>query len=82
MLFGLPNQKHPLFDQISYINDISIIVLDRDVAESDEARFICLENRTKTVPGTRVYAVGWGTTDETTKTGNPICCFFSQNKVW
>lgn len=54
--------SYPGFDQNSFKNDISIITLDRDVEESNEIGFICLEKVTRTSPGTKVYAVGWGFT--------------------
>jgi len=37
--------------------------LDRDVEESSAVGFLCVEQTTQTAPGTKVYAVGWGFTE-------------------
>lgn len=61
--------KHPDFDTTKYTNDVSVILLDRDVTESDETGVICLDRKDSTKPGTRAYAVGWGSTSVSTKIG-------------
>lgn len=54
--------SHPNFDTSSFKNDITLITLDRDVEETNETGYICVEKVTRTNPGTKVYAVGWGFT--------------------
>jgi len=57
--------SHPDFNENSYKNDLSIVILDRDVDWTDPAvSFICLDRVTQTSPGTVVYAVGWGFTEK------------------
>ena len=55
--------QHPNFDGNTFQNDLTILQLDRDVEESDDVGFICVNSNTKTEPGTSVYAIGWGFTE-------------------
>ncbi|CAF0786128.1 unnamed protein product [Brachionus calyciflorus] len=55
--------EHPNFDQNTFKNDLAIIKLDRDVTTSDALNFICVPSETITDPGTDLYAVGWGFTE-------------------
>lgn len=55
---------HPEFDSVTFKNDIAIITLDRDVPESIETGYLCVDEVTPTNPGTKVYAIGWGFTEK------------------
>ncbi|RNA11624.1 transmembrane protease serine 11D [Brachionus plicatilis] len=55
--------EYPNFDQSTFKNDISIIKLDRDVIDSENLNYICVPTETNTNPGTDLYAVGWGFTE-------------------
>ena len=46
---------------------MSILKLDRDVAESEEIGYICISNSTYTAPGADLYAIGWGFTSAYTQ---------------
>lgn len=56
-------KSYPNFDGNSFQNDLTILELDKDVAESESVGYICLTKDSQLDPGNDVYAVGWGFTN-------------------
>ncbi len=56
--------KYPDYDSSTFINDITLIILDRDVDETDpNTGFICLDPASHISPESRFVAIGWGFTN-------------------
>jgi hypothetical protein len=63
MFFFFSGFQFPGFNENTFQNDLTLITLDRDVETSDDVSFICVSNQSNIIPGTQVYAVGWGFTE-------------------
>jgi hypothetical protein len=56
-------KKHEAYDEMSILNDIALLILDRDVTLNENIQIACIPNASSnTYPGTNVdgWIVGWG----------------------
>ena len=67
----LKRKTHDMYDEYYTLNDIAVLVLDKEVELNEHIQIACLPPDSFSYPGeniTEAYAVGWGFTDSNGKT--------------
>jgi hypothetical protein len=63
MIQFLTKNKHEAYDDDNLLNDIALLILDRDVTLNEKIQLACLpQSLSKTYPGNNVdgWIAGWG----------------------